>query len=178
VGASGCAAVGVVTELMDVHATLGIRIVSGDIPSDGSWGGFGGLLESDGSGDLGVTSDGCNWRKRKQSARIFRTRHDNSPVSTTRGRQVKGPAKMEAELSLGVAIRVTLLIARWRSNPAHIVSSDPAILPSTPKTTARPGSREISMHDIPALTILALFVVFVNELDVDVKFMCEVVGIK
>ena len=34
------------------------------------------------------------------------------------------------------------------------------------------------MHDIPALTILALFVVFVNELDVDVKFMCEVVGIK
>jgi len=113
-----------------------------------------------------------------KSARIFRTRHDNSPVSTTRGRQVKGPAKMEAELSLGVAIRVTLLIARWRSNPAHIVSSDPAILPSTPKTTARPGSREISMHDIPALTILALFVVFVNELDVDVKFMCEVVGIK
>jgi len=55
-----CAAVSVVTELMDVHATLSIGIVSGDVPCDGGWGVLLGLLESDGAGDLGVTADGSN----------------------------------------------------------------------------------------------------------------------
>jgi len=58
---SGGAAVGVVTELMNVHATLSVGIVTGDVPCDGGRGGLGFLLESDGTGDLGVTSDGCNW---------------------------------------------------------------------------------------------------------------------
>lgn len=59
-GSSGSAAVGVVTELMDVHSTLSIGIVASDVPCDGGWGGLGSLLEGNGSGDLGVTSDGCN----------------------------------------------------------------------------------------------------------------------
>lgn len=57
---SGCAAIGVVTKLMDVHATLSVGIVAGDVPSNGCGGVFGFLLEGDGTGDLGVTSDGCN----------------------------------------------------------------------------------------------------------------------
>jgi hypothetical protein len=60
VGPSGGAAVGVVSELVDVHATLGVGIVASDIPCNGSWGGLGSLLEGNGSGDLGVTSDGSN----------------------------------------------------------------------------------------------------------------------
>lgn len=51
-GTSGGAAVGVVAELMDVHATLGIGIVAGDVPGDGGGGGLGLLLEGNGSGDL------------------------------------------------------------------------------------------------------------------------------
>ena len=61
VGSSGGAAVRVVTKLMDVHATLGIGVVAGDIPCDGSWGGLGGLFEGDGSSDLRITPDGSNY---------------------------------------------------------------------------------------------------------------------
>lgn len=61
---SRCAAVGVVTELMDVHATLSVGIVASDIPGDSGGGGLGLLLEGNGSGDLGVTSDGCNYKQR------------------------------------------------------------------------------------------------------------------
>ena len=60
VGPSGCAAVGVVTELVDVHATLSIGIVAFDIPSDGGRGALRLLLEGNGTGDLRVSSDGCN----------------------------------------------------------------------------------------------------------------------
>jgi hypothetical protein len=64
VGSSGGAAVGIVTELMDVHATLSAGIVTSDIPRDGGGRGLRVLLESDGSSDLGVTSDLCNCRQR------------------------------------------------------------------------------------------------------------------
>jgi len=53
----GSAAVGVVTELVDVHATLGARVVAGDVPRDGGGGGLGGLLERDGSLDVRVSSE-------------------------------------------------------------------------------------------------------------------------
>jgi hypothetical protein len=57
---SGCAAIGVVTELMDVHATLSIRVITLDVPSDGGRGGFRALLESHMASDLGVTPDDGN----------------------------------------------------------------------------------------------------------------------
>jgi len=60
VGTSRCAPVCIVTELMDVHATLGIRVVASDIPRDSGWGRLGLLLEGNGAGDLRVTSDGCD----------------------------------------------------------------------------------------------------------------------
>lgn len=59
-GTSGRAAVGVVTEGVDVHAAFGTGVVAGDVPCDGGWGRLGGLLERDGSRDLGVSSDGGN----------------------------------------------------------------------------------------------------------------------
>lgn len=52
VRAGACAAVGVVAELVDVHATLGGGVVTGDFVGDGCWGGFAGLLEGDGSAHL------------------------------------------------------------------------------------------------------------------------------
>lgn len=55
-----CATVGVVTELMNVHASLGIGIVAGDVVGDGGGCAFGGLLECDGALDVGVTSKNSN----------------------------------------------------------------------------------------------------------------------
>lgn len=51
------AAVGVVTEGVDVHAALGVGIVAGDVVCDGRLGAFGCLLEVDGSFDVGVSSE-------------------------------------------------------------------------------------------------------------------------
>lgn len=41
VGTSAGAAVGVVTELVDVHASLGGSVVAGDVVGDCCWGGLG-----------------------------------------------------------------------------------------------------------------------------------------
>ena len=55
------AAVGVVAEGVDVHATLGIGIVASEVPGDGGRGGLGSLLEGDGAGHLGVTTDDSDY---------------------------------------------------------------------------------------------------------------------
>lgn len=60
VRAGGGAAVGVVTKGVDVHATLGIGIMASDVPGDGSGTVLGLLLEDNGAGDLGVTTDDSN----------------------------------------------------------------------------------------------------------------------
>jgi hypothetical protein len=54
------AAVGVVTELVDVDAALGVGVVASQVPRDGGGGVLVSLLEGDSAGDLGVTTDGCN----------------------------------------------------------------------------------------------------------------------
>jgi len=51
------AAVGVVAESVDVHATLGVGVVAGHVPGDLGVGRLGGLLEGDGALDVGVTTD-------------------------------------------------------------------------------------------------------------------------
>ena len=60
VRAGGGAAVGIVTEGVDVHATLGIGVVARDVPGDGGRVRLRGLLEGNGAGDLGVTTDDTN----------------------------------------------------------------------------------------------------------------------
>lgn len=57
---SGGAAVGVVTELVDVEATLGVGVVALDVPGDGGGRVLVGLLEGDSAGDLGVTAENSN----------------------------------------------------------------------------------------------------------------------
>lgn len=61
VGTSTGAAIGVVTELMDVEASLSIGIMTTEIPADGGRGVFIGLFESDVPGDLGVSSEDGNY---------------------------------------------------------------------------------------------------------------------
>jgi hypothetical protein len=78
VGSGGCAAVGVVTELMDVEATLGIWVVTSDIPCNGGWGRLGRLLEGNGSGDLRVTSDGSNYNT--QATCLARIKDDENQL--------------------------------------------------------------------------------------------------
>lgn len=56
----GCAAVRVVTKLMDVNTTLSVGVIASDIPRDGGGGGLGVLLEGNSASDLRVTSDDGN----------------------------------------------------------------------------------------------------------------------
>lgn len=57
---SACAAIGVVTELVDVHAALGRGIMARDVVGDGCWGGLGRLFKGDGPADLGITAEDCD----------------------------------------------------------------------------------------------------------------------
>lgn len=56
VGAGGSAAVGVVTKLVNVESTLSVGLVTSDVVSDSDGSGLGLLLESDSTGDLGISS--------------------------------------------------------------------------------------------------------------------------
>lgn len=60
VGASRGAAVGIVTEGVDVHTALGVGVMAGDVPCDGRLCALRGLLEGDGAGDLGVPTEDSN----------------------------------------------------------------------------------------------------------------------
>lgn len=60
-GTSGGAAVGVVTEGVNVEAALGVGVVAGDIPANGGGSGLGLLLEGDGTRHLGVTTENSDW---------------------------------------------------------------------------------------------------------------------
>ena len=59
---SARAAVGIVTEGVDVHATLRVGVVAGHIPGDGCLGALGGLLEGDGALDVGVSTENGDWK--------------------------------------------------------------------------------------------------------------------
>ena len=66
-GAGAGAAVGVVTELVDVHATLSVGVIALEVVGDGRGAGLGGLLEGDGATDGRVTTDNCDcWVERGQ----------------------------------------------------------------------------------------------------------------
>ena len=60
VRAGGGAAVGIVSELMDVNAALGGSVVAGDVVGDSCRGGFRCLFEADGSADSFVTAEDCD----------------------------------------------------------------------------------------------------------------------
>ena len=64
-GTSAGAAVRVVTKLVDVHAALGGGIGAFDVVGDCGRGGFGGLLEGDGTGDGRVTAEDCDYTRGK-----------------------------------------------------------------------------------------------------------------
>lgn len=55
-----CAAIGVVAELMDVHAALGGGVAAVDVVGDGCWGGFGGLFEGHGTANGRFTAEDCD----------------------------------------------------------------------------------------------------------------------
>jgi hypothetical protein len=54
------AAIGIVAKGVDVHATLGIGIVAGDVPGDLGGSGLRILLECHRAGDLGVATDNAD----------------------------------------------------------------------------------------------------------------------
>ena len=54
------ATVGVVTKLVDMHATLGRCIMATNVVGNSSRSGFRGLLEVDGAANLGIAAEDCN----------------------------------------------------------------------------------------------------------------------
>jgi hypothetical protein len=89
---STSAAVGVVTESVDVHATLSVGVVAGHVPGHGGVGALGGLLEGDGALDVGVTTDNGNCSRGSMSAMCVRG-EDCKLVSS--------PSEIEAACSRG-----------------------------------------------------------------------------
>ena len=63
------ASVGVVTELVNVESPLSVGVVARDVPGDGGGSALGGLVESDGTGDLGVTPENSDCRSQSASVR-------------------------------------------------------------------------------------------------------------
>lgn len=64
------ATIGVVAKGVDVHATLSIGIVAGNVPGDGGGVRLGGLLEGDSAGDLGVTTDDANYMPSREHCQL------------------------------------------------------------------------------------------------------------
>ena len=60
---STSAAIGVVSKLVNMHATLGAGVIAGDVVGDGGWGGLGRLLEGDGPRNLGVSAEDGNYER-------------------------------------------------------------------------------------------------------------------
>lgn len=56
---------------MNVHATLGIWVVSAEVVCDGGWGAFRSLLKGDGSLDRGITTDNCDCVSKSVSNPVF-----------------------------------------------------------------------------------------------------------
>lgn len=72
VRASGSASVGVITEGVDVESSFGVGIVTSDVPGDGGGSRLGLLLEDDGAGDLGVTTENAHCEDRvSQLQRVY-----------------------------------------------------------------------------------------------------------
>jgi hypothetical protein len=60
VRAGGCAAIRVVAEGVDVHASFGIGIIAAEVPSNGSLVVLRSLLQGHGALDVGVTAKNCD----------------------------------------------------------------------------------------------------------------------
>lgn len=58
--ASAGAAIGVVAKGVNVHATLGVGVIAGDIVGDVGWAALRVLLEGHGALDIGVTTENCD----------------------------------------------------------------------------------------------------------------------
>lgn len=97
------AAVGVVTKGVDVEATLCVGVVAGDVVGDGGRGTLRGLLEDDGAGDLGVSSEDSDCGER-----LARCDVDSTNSWTIKGHASFSMARVRAAVSIKVAARPAL----------------------------------------------------------------------
>lgn len=58
------AAIGIVSELVDMYSSLRRRIIAGDVVSDSCRGGLGCLIKGDSAPDLGITPENCDCGRR------------------------------------------------------------------------------------------------------------------
>jgi len=67
---STSAPIGVVSKLMDMHATLGTWIIPRNVPADSRGGTLRRLLKGDGAGDLGVTAEDSDYKRRASPCQL------------------------------------------------------------------------------------------------------------
>lgn len=59
------AAIGVVSELVNMYPPLRIRVIASNIVGYCGWSRLGGLFEVDGTADVGVATENCNCTRRR-----------------------------------------------------------------------------------------------------------------
>lgn len=106
------AAVGVVAKGVDVEATLGVGVIAGDVVGDGGRGTLRGLLEDDGAGDLGVSSEDSNYSSSLADVpRRFKRTSGCDAIAPRPSRDTLAPAtssngkKKQGQMSIKVAAR-------------------------------------------------------------------------
>jgi hypothetical protein len=85
VRAGRSAAVGVVTEGVDVEATLGVGVVAGDVPGDGGGRALGLLLEHNGAGDLGVSTEDSDCTEDQNVSHVPSIQESQGPCGVDSG---------------------------------------------------------------------------------------------
>jgi len=102
--ASRSASVGIVTELVDMHATQGVRVIASDIVRDNGGRGFAILGESDSSSDVGVSADDSDYIELAITT-LLKTKWRRRPSKMRRNSQrMKSALAINAEESKQVEI--------------------------------------------------------------------------
>ena len=86
------AAVGVVAEGVNVHTTLSVGVVAGDVPCDGGLRVLVGLLEGDGSLDVGVSTDNSDYKVWVSLALVQSRNPPSQPLRPAASVGVKEPS--------------------------------------------------------------------------------------
>ena len=98
------AAVGVVTEGVDVEATLGVGVLAADVPGDGGRRRLGVLLEDDGTRDLRVPADDSDYVLKLGVSNLLRRLGSSRPMGHRKGPGKNDKAMASRQLNTTVCL--------------------------------------------------------------------------
>lgn len=152
VWASAGAAVGVVAELVDVHPTLGGRVVPLYVVGDGCGGLFGSLLKGDGALDIGVTTENGNYTDRRGSVSLS----NNMEMSSGGGVETRIRSGPHGMRNMDVTT-FSMEDCRGSCMPSRCPNLLKLAQRGTCACICHARRSNVETSDIPALTILEVF---------------------